>query len=190
MPFGVTEMLTKRLQFVTLAKRMEKPFSELCQDFGVSRKTGYKWVDRFSEGGIDGLPDRTHACQRQPHAYGAEVVRLVVEARKSHPTWGPRKIVHRLRKEHPQLDLPAASTVGDMLKRAGLVRVRQRRRSYAPSLHPRQPPERCNEVWCADFKGWFRVGDGSRCDPLTITDAYSRMILCCTHVETHRVATR
>ena len=145
--------------------------------YGISRKTGYKWLDRFDQGGRDGLGDRSRAPLRCPHKISEEVATLICEARRQHPSWGPDKLLDWLGPRHPAVDLPAVSTAGDLLARKGLVKKRRRRRQYEhpgvvpiPTTHP-------NDLWTADFKGHFRTRDGVYCDPLTVADQHTRYLL-------------
>jgi putative transposase len=171
--------MDERVRFVAAISSSGLRMSEACRLFAVSRKTGYKWLERYKAYGPSGLEDQSRAPKTIPWALEQELVVLLVEARRRHPTWGPRKVLHWLRPRHPELELPAASTVGDLFRRQGLVEHRRRRRQFerlaTPLAHVRAP----NDGWCTDFKGHFRVADGQRCDPLTITDAFSRFILCC-----------
>jgi transposase InsO family protein len=156
----------------------EETFVELCERFGISRKQGYKWKERYEEGGVEALADRSRAPHSHAHAVGGDVVQLVVKARRAHPTWGPRKLLALLKRHYPHVKLPVASTVGELLQRRGMVGRRKRvRRSdrYKSTLRSYDAP---NRVWCADFKGHFQVG-GTRCHPLTVTDGFSRYLLCC-----------
>ena len=181
--------MEERMAFVIEHGGGALSMAELCRCYGVSRKTGYKWIGRFASAGVDGLKDRSRAPHHHAHAMSAVVEEAVVAARRGHPTWGPRKLKAWLARHRPDEDWPAASTIGEMLRREGLV-VRRRRRHRAP---PRSAPfAACgapNDVWCTDFKGWFRTGDGARCEPLTISDGYSRYLLRCQAVrrtdETH-----
>ena len=118
-----------------------------------------------------------------PNEVVQEVADEVLEIRRRYPNWGPAKLRARLQREAPEVVWPSASTIGEMLKRAGLTVPRKHSRKAPPSQSPLQPAAGANQVWCADFKGWFRCGDGSRCDPLTITDGYSRYVLRCQAVE-------
>lgn len=157
--------------------------TELCEYFGVSRKTGYKWVERYRREGPEGLLDRSRAPRSHPRAILDPVVEVLLEARRKHPTWGPRKILPWLARKRPDLDLPAPSTVGDLFRRYGLTRPRRRRRRVPPFTKPFEKCSAPNSVWCTDFKGQFRTGDGQMCYPLTITDAYSRLIIRCKGLE-------
>lgn len=154
--------------------------TELAEDFGVSRKTAHKWLRRYAVYGPAGLEDRPHAAQRHPNATSQPVVAAVIRAKQAHPTWGPLKL-HPGPDDPPEVSQawPAPSTRGAILARAGLTQ-RRRRRTRAPAgSRPFSACDRPNAVWCADFKGWFRTQDGQRCNPLTVSDAYSRMLLCC-----------
>jgi transposase InsO family protein len=160
--------------------------SDLCREFGISRKTGYKLAQRFEYYSAVGLLDQRRVPDRIPHRTSAEVAALLVELRQRHPTWGPKKLRRMLMTEHPGVAAPAPSTIGELLKKRGLICPKRRRSrpqvSYSPLCHAEAP----NDVWCVDFKGQFRLGDGRYCYPLTITDAYSRMLLTCEALESTR----
>lgn len=152
---------------------------ELCTRYGVSRKTGYKWLARFEEGGPAALPDRSRAPHHCPHRIGADVARLICEARRQHPSWGPEKLLGWLAPRHTDIAWPAISTAGDLLARRGLVKKRRRRRHYQ---HPGVVPPTTthpNDLWTADFKGHFRTRDAIYCYPLTIADQHTRYLLAC-----------
>lgn len=180
MPWRETHVVEERMKFVAARLAQEFPMSELCAAFGISRKTGYKWLERYERWGPAGLSDASRAPQEQTRRTPAEVVALVVRARRAHPSWGPRKLRVILAREYPTLAVPAPSTIGDILKHQGLVAPRRQRRA-APRATPTglgvaQAP---NDIWGADFKGWFRTRDGQRCDPLTLSDLFSRFQLRC-----------
>jgi len=158
----------------------ERSMTELCREFGVSRKTAYKWVARYNAEGPAGLDDRPRAPHTHPHRVDPLVVEALVQARRAHRHWGARKILAWLGRQQPNLSLPAASTVSAVFSRYGLSRARQARRRTPPYTDPFADADTANRVWCADFKGEFRTGDGKRCYPLTVTDAFSRMLLRCT----------
>lgn len=181
MPWARTDWMSERLKFVAAYVEYEASFSDLCRDFGISRKTGYKWVRRYQAEGVTALEEISRAPHAHPNAVAPDIVQTIVAIRRRHPRWGPRKVRVVLRRQRPRIELPAASTIGDILKRHGLVRPRRRvRRSspYAARLREYVAP---NAVWCADFKGCFPVGGvgGERCHPLTISDGYSRYLLRC-----------
>lgn len=150
----------------------------LAEMYGVSRKTVYKWLDRHELEGVAGLADQSRAPVRCPNKVSGEVVDLIIAARQRWK-WGPRKLRVKLAEAHPEIVVPAHSTIGEVLKRKGLTHPRKRRNRTPPYQQPFGDVNKANETWCVDFKGYFRTGDGTRCDPLTITDAWSRMLLGC-----------
>lgn len=172
--------MTERARFVALHGEGLYSMTELCARFGISRRTGYKWLARYETGGLSALEDQRRAPHSCPHRTSQAVEAAVVQAREQHPTWGPEKLLARLRKERPELELPAPSTVGAILKRHGLVPEGRRRRPKPE--HPGGGPLQVdgpNQVWTADFKGEFPTRDGQLCYPLTICDAHSRFLLGC-----------
>lgn len=180
MPWHQTEPMYERTRFVVAYNEGTYSMTELCQLYGISRKTGYKWLNRFREGGLAALADWSRAPRRTPHAVPEPVAELLLATRRNHPTWGPRKLIAYLKRRHQDICLPAISTVGDLLKRHGLVSTRrpQRRKpDYpgAPAFEANAP----NDVWTADFKGEFLLGNRHYCYPLTVCDGFSRFILCC-----------
>ena len=179
MPWKQTSLEIEQVCFIERWRAGEVSFVDLCRQFGISRKTGYKRVERFKTWGWDGLGDRIRAPRRHPNKTPRGVAEQLVAARQAHPTWGPKKLVAWLRAAEPEGSWPAPSTAGDILNHAGLVQRRKRRRHAAPWSEPFAVAERPNDVWSIDFKGWFRTGDGVRIDPLTVQDAASRYLLVC-----------
>jgi len=171
--------MDQREQFVYLALRREQPISELCRSFGISRKTGYKWLARFQAGGPAALDDLRPIPGPHPHALGIREVARVLAVRKRFPFWGPKKIRAFVYEHVLDVDPPAASTIGRILEKHGMVRPRRRRRRTDPPMQPFSGCNAPNDLWCTDFKGHFRLGNGSRCHPLTLTDACSRYVLRC-----------
>ena len=172
--------MEERFKFVQDYRRDEWSFAELCRRFEVSRKTGYKWLERYSQEGLEGLKDQTRAPEHHPNEVLEEIAEEVREIRRQHPHWGPAKLRVKLQQQAPEIVWPAASTIGEILRRAGLTVPRKpSRRVTPPHRSPLQHAASANQLWCADFKGWFRCGDGQRCDPLTITDGFSRYLLRC-----------
>lgn len=171
--------MDERLRFVVEYLREEGSMAALCRTFGISRKTGYKMINRYADEGLRGLFDRSRAPHQQAHVVGDEVFEAIVHLRREHPYWGPRKLLAWLEREQPRVCWPAASTIGRILVRQGLVIRRRCSRHSPPYTEPFRTCDRPNAVWCADLKGWFRTADGSRCEPLTVTDAYSRYLLRC-----------
>lgn len=186
MPWKETCVEEQRMRFIGawLDKECDWSVTELCEAFEVSRKSGYKWIERYETSGMAGLADRSRAPHVHPNATAEEVVKKLLAARKKHRYWGPRKLLVGLRREYPDLEWPAVSTAGELLKRHGMVEPRKRRRQRiegaASELTVASEP---NQVWAVDYKGWFRTGDGERCDPLTISDLFSRYLLECRRVK-------
>ena len=186
----------EQIQFIERWKAGRVTFAELCGQFGISRKTGYKRVQRYEAYGWEGLGDRSRVRHRHPNRTSRAVAERLIAFKHARPKWGPKKIVERLRQVEPDESWPAPSTAGEILDRAGLVKRRKRRRHATPWSEPFAAAEEPNDVWSIDFKGWFRTGDGVRIDPLTVQDAASRYLLVCngllqpTGLEVHRVLER
>jgi len=175
--------MQEKLRFVFEHEQGERSMTELCQRYGIARETGYVWLRRYHKHGLAGLVERSRAAQRHPNQTPAELEQMIVELRQAHMRWGPRKLKWVLERDEPGRRWPAKSTIGELLKREGLVVARKKRLRTAPYRQPLGHADGPNRVWCADFKGWFRTGDGERIDPLTITDACSRYLLRCQAVE-------
>ena len=172
-------MVDERLRFVFAYERHEQTMVELCRAYGIARETGYFWLRRYQEQGVRGLLELNRAPHRHPNQTPVELEEAIVSRRRAHMTWGPRKLKRLLLRDEPTRKWPAASTIGELLKREGLVLERRSRRRTPPYTQPLGHADSCNRVWCADFKGWFPAQNGERIDPLTISDAYSRYLLRC-----------
>jgi putative transposase len=179
MPWRKTSAMDERCQFVIDAEKDWGHFTELCAYYGISTKTGYKWLGRFKQGGMVSLQNRSRAPKNHPNEVSVGTKEAVLEARRTHPTWGPKKLRRVLQDMNRKRSWPALSTIGEIIKSHGLSIPRKRRRHATPSTQPFGNCDAPNRVWCADYKGWFRTGDGYRCDPLTITDGFSRYLLRC-----------
>lgn len=179
MPWKQTDPMNERLKFVALSQEGLYRMSELCARFGISRQTGYTILARYKAEGIEGLKERSHAPKHCPHRIPEPIQAVLLEARRAHPLWGPRKILAYVGSRHPELELPAASTVGDLFTREGLVKRRPRRREGRHPGRTAQVVSAPNELWTIDFKGDFRTGDGQKCYPLTVADAHTRFLLGC-----------
>jgi putative transposase len=178
MPWKETCVESEKLRFITEMLKGELPMSILCESFGISRQAGYELRRRFEKEGLDGLRARSRAPHR-PASIGKETAEKILELRRRKPYWGPKKLRAYLQSGEPTTIWPAASTIGDLLRRSGLSEPRRRRRTAAPQNQPFLAVEAPNDLWCIDFKGHFRTRDGSRIDPLTITDADSRFLIDC-----------
>jgi len=179
MPWRETNTMDQRRRLVQMYLSQEWSLSALCREFNISRPTGYKWISRYLEAGRQGLVDQSRRPRHHPQAISDEVERLIVQSRVAHPSWGPRKLLAWFQRTRPGQLWPAASTIGEVIKRHGLSVPRRRRRKSPPYEQPFVGCDAPNRVWSADFKGWFRTQDGTRCDPLTISDNYSRYLLRC-----------
>jgi putative transposase len=171
-----TGIMDERLRFVVECLAGDETMTQLCADFGISRKIGYKWLGRYREFGPEGLHDRPRAPLNHGRATAVDLVERIVASKEAHPLWGPKKIMARLKRTAPELAWPSASTAGAILERHGLV-GRRRARWKAAGNGPWPPAEEPNAVWTGDHKGWFRTRDGWRCEPLTVMDASCRFLL-------------
>jgi transposase InsO family protein len=176
--------VTERLKFIAAHQSGLYGMTELCVRFGISRKTGYKLIARYAAEGAAGLEDRSHAPHHCPHRIGSEVEAALLEVRRAHPSWGPKKLVAYLAPRRPDLVLPAPSTAGALLERNGLITPRKRRVARSPLPRPeRRSAEAANTMWSIDFKGEFRTRDTHLCFPLTVQDVCTRYVLGITALE-------
>ena len=182
MPWRVTSPMYERQRFVLDAEHTPAAFAELCRRYGISRKTGYKWLDRYTRLGPASLADRSHRPDACPHATAPTVIREILQLRKAW-RWGARKLHELLAEAHPGEAVPAIPTIHRILVRHGRVRQRRRSRVRAHPGRPQTPITGPNVVWSVDFKGQFKLGNGHYCYPLTIQDAYSRYLLACDGLE-------
>lgn len=179
MPWKETSPMNEREQFARDLQSGVFTMTELCRRYDVSRKTGYKWRDRLFEHGLAGLRDRSRAPKSCPHETPEEIQQLILEEKGRYPRWGAPKLMTRLRKRYPMLDLPADSTAGALLARHGLTKPRRKKSKWKQPGAARRKPETSNEIWTADFKGQAKTRDGVECFPLTIADLFSRFLLAC-----------
>lgn len=170
--------MDEKLRFMGALMARDENMTEVCERFGISRKTGYKLRRRYEEEGAAGLLERSRAPRVIPWAISQAQAEAILGVRREHPSWGPRKLRARLQQRAPEQGWPAPSTIGELLRRQGLSQPRKRRLRSTAGPSPLRTAVAANELWCIDFKGWFRTGDGARCDPLTVSDAYSRYLLC------------
>lgn len=184
-PWKERNQVDEREEFVMAHLRGEGSMAELCRRYGVARKTGYKWVQRFLEGGMPGLMDRSRAPASHPHAVDEATVEAILAAKKVHRTWGAKKLQAFLMSKFPVVSWPSETTFARILKRHGLVEGKKPRRRTPLAEHPLGVASAPNHIWCADYKGKFRVG-GRYLHPLTISDARSRYVLCCSGAEGER----
>src|SRR5688572_6803805 len=179
MPWSQTSPMDQRTQFIADYLRDVLSITELCDLYGISRKTAYKVIDRYLRQGPAGLEERSRRPHSSPMRTPDEITHALLEARRRHPSWGGKKLLTLVHKRHPHWDLPHRSTVCDILSRHGMVPKKRRRRRIG---HPGKPTSSIlapNDLWSADFKGQFKTGDGRYCYPLTVTDNFSRYLLGC-----------
>jgi transposase InsO family protein len=185
MPWKVSSVMEERLRFV--ARRLEgEPMTDLCREFGISRKTGYKIFDRYKEHGLEALSDRSRRPMRYANQLPQQIESLIVSCKREKPHWGARKIHELLiRRLADDVRVPAKSTIHAVLDRHGLVKRMGRTRSRASGT-PLSAGAAPNDLWCADFKGEFKLGNGRYCYPLTVTDHASRFLLLCEALDSTR----
>ncbi|TCU58265.1 transposase InsO family protein, partial [Bradyrhizobium sp. R2.2-H] len=177
MPWQESCAMDLRVSFISDQLSGLWTMTELCERYAISRKTGYKWRDRYRLEGPSGLEDRSHAARVHGRATPQHIVDAIVGLRLERPSWGPRKIVSKLEARQGDVDWPSASTAGEILKRAGLVDDRRVRRRAPPRIGQLTVPQHANHVWALDHKGWIRLGDRSRVEPFTVTDGFSRYLI-------------
>ena len=161
MPWKGSKALDQRIRFIEEWEKGGEDVAELCRRYGISRQTGYKWAKRHAGEGLAGLAARRRAPHHRP------------------PALGPRTLRARLETQQPHRNWPAPGTIGDLLSHEGLTHPRRTRRRTPPYSAPLAHAQAPNQVWCADYKGWFYCGDGQRCDPLTLSDTFSRYLPRC-----------
>lgn len=179
MPWSKTSPMDQRTQFIADFLRDTLSITELCQLYGVSRKTAYKWIDRYLRLGPAGLEERSRRPRHAPNETAPEIVAAFLEVRRRHPSWGAKKLLKIVHKRHLRWNLPCRSTVCDILSRHGMVPKKRHRRHIG---HPGKPNSSIlapNDLWSADFKGQFKTADGLYCYPLTVADGFSRYLLGC-----------
>ncbi len=184
MPWTETCVMEQRAKFIIDVLEGSYSMTELCEYYGISRKSGYKWIQRYEQGGFDAIRDLSRAPHCHPHQISHQVKESIIAVKKRFPKWGAPKIRSRLERIHPDWNsYPAISTIGLFLRKQGLTHPRKRRRKATPTELPLTGGCHSNHVWCADFKGHFKTDDGSRCNPLTISDHASRYLLCCRYLD-------
>jgi transposase InsO family protein len=176
----------QRLLLINEYLQKETSMTDLCKKFGVSRKTAYKWVDRFKESGQEGLQNLSRAPHNANQRFTPEQIDIAIDLKHKHRNWGPKKVLARLEELYPQQDWPSPTRLYEIFKDYHLV-TRKRVRARIPATAPLGTLTSCNDTWAVDFKGWFLTGDGFKCEPLTISDCYSRYLIRCIHLPKHTV---
>ncbi len=185
MPWKEINVMDQRTEFIMRVFKQSAPFKSICNDFGISPKTGYKWLNRFINEGIDGLDDRS----KRPHSHSSQlsedIICRLIKFKTAHMTWGPKKIVELYERQYGKA--PSRSSVHRVFEKAGLV-LKKRRRMAKPNqrLVNRFQPKSPNDVWTVDFKGWWYTQSRQRCEPLTVRDDFSRYVLTAVPLENSR----
>lgn len=179
MSWKKTAIKDEKIMFIGDWLKQEFSFTELCHRYAISRPTGYKLVERYIQEGEAAVEERSHARHSHPNATTPDTIRLLLDLKSRYLSWGPLKIKDQFQKIYPEAPCPAASTIGDILKKHGLVKSRKHRRKVPSYLHPFAHCDQPNRVWSADFKGQFRLKDQSYLYPLTLSDNFSRFLLLC-----------
>lgn len=183
MPWEVTDLVDARTRFVLEYDSGEYTMAELSRIHGIARKTGYEWVGRYEMEGLSGLKDRRYGAKVHPNRTDAGIEEQILQLKYAHPSWGAKKLRGYLVVNKQSAPWPVLSTFGDILRRKGLSTPQRKRLKVPVYSQPFEQVEEANQLWCADFKGWFLTGRGERIDPLTATDAHSRYLLRCQSVE-------
>lgn len=176
----------QRLQVVNAYALGNSTMTEICKQYGISRKTGYKWYQRFLDHGVNGLIDLSTARHTPSRCYTQEQIERAIDLKLRRRTWGPKKILVKLREEYPDENWPSPTRLYEIFKQYHLVTCR-RIRNRVPATSPLGNLTACNNTWAVDLKGWFLTGDGHKCEPLTITDCFTRYLIRCTHLNKHSV---
>ena len=180
MPWKETNAMKEKEKFIEEMLKNEKPFKHLCSEYGISEKTGYKWKNRFFEEGKAGLYEQSRASHTHSNMIDGDTAAELICLKNAHPAWGPKKIRELYAKAYPDKSVPSLSSVKRILEKAGLVKARRTRKpasSDCPRLQKQIKAQAPNDVWCIDFKGWWK-SDGEICEPFTVRDQFSRKILC------------
>jgi len=185
MAWGETIVEDRRKEFIDACLKGELSMAELCRLYEISRKNGYKWLNRYKNEGDHSLTDRSREPLNQALKTEPEIVRQVLEVRFRFRTWGPKKVLAWLKANHPDCSWPSTTTIGNLFDKNGLTVPRKYRRRVPGRTVPLSDCEQANDIWCADFKGWFLTGDGNKCEPFTLTDADSRFLLRCLNLNSN-----
>jgi len=172
-------VMDQRVRFISEYLNGYYPLSEICSQFEISRKTGYKWIRRYEKFGSSGLEDRSRKPYNSPHKTDGKIINAIKEVRQKHPYWGPKKLLAILKSRHRGWRLPAISTTADILKREGLIEPGRRRIRRKHPGCPKTTASNPNDIWTADYKGHFKMRNGQYCYPLTVCDMHSRFLLGC-----------
>lgn len=176
----------QRLQVVEAYINGDASMTAICERYGITRKTAYKWYNRYLDGGKEGLIDLSKAPHKPHCQFTEDQIQRAIDLKLRRLNWGPKKILAKLLEIYPDEIWPSPTRLYEIFKEYHLVTKRRIKRKIA-STAPLGHITKCNDTWAIDLKGWFLTGDGRRCEPLTITDCDSRFLICCTHLDKHPV---
>lgn len=185
MAWKEVSVLDQRRLFINDYLSKTFSISELCRKYDISRPTAYLWIKRYHEEGELGLVNRNSAPYNQPFTTPSYIIDEILNMKYERSTWGPKKIEAELQRRKPELELPSRTTIGNILKRNGLVVQRNFRKRFAARTQPLAHAKEINDVWSADFKGWFVTSDNQKCEPFTLTDNASRYLLKCVNLDSN-----
>lgn len=188
MAWRTAKVEEQRFEFIEAYKSREISVADLCQNFQITTKTGYKWLGRFRKEGKEGLKDRSRAPHKQSGQTAEHLEDKILKVKSKYKDWGPKKILAHLKKDGLGEKWPSSTTIGNILDKHGLVVPRKYRRRYPAKTDPLAHAKAPNDLWCIDFKGWFKTKDGVKCEPFTVTDAASRFILYCSPLPSNKGA--
>ncbi len=179
MSWKETDVMKEKEKFIDAVIKAEKPFKYICEDFGISEKTGHKWKNRFYEEGKLGLYEKSREAENHPNALPEDTVIAIIQLKTAHPYWGAKKILELFKKSRRNAEVPSLSSVNRILSKANLIKKRRVKPVSADCrrLHAHIQPQKVNDVWAIDFKGYWR-SDGEICEPFTVRELVSRKILC------------
>lgn len=186
MAWGEIKVEEQRKLFVKACIAGDLTIADLCRLYEISRDTGYKWLNRFKEDGLEGLKDKSRAPLVQAFATDPSLEKQIIDIRIQYPTWGPKKVRALLERNFPKVPWPSTTTIGNLFDKHGLTVARKYRRRVPPRTEPLAHCQQPNDVWCMDFKGYFMTMDGEKCDPFTLTDACSRFLIRCVILDFNR----
>ena len=179
MSWKETDVMKEKEKFIDAVIKAEKPFKYICEDFGISEKTGHKWKNRFYEEGKIGLYEKSREAENHPNALPEDTVIAIIQLKTAHPYWGAKKILELFKKSRRNAEVPSLSSVNRILSKANLIKKRRVKPVSVDCrrLHAHIQPQKVNDVWAIDFKGYWR-SDGEICEPFTVRELVSRKILC------------
>lgn len=179
MSWKETDVMKEKEKFIDAVIKAEKPFKYICEDFGISEKTGHKWKNRFYEEGKLGIRDKSREAENHPNALPEDTVIAIIQLKTAHPYWGAKKILELFKKSRRNAEVPSLSSVNRILSKANLIKKRRVKpvSTDCRRLHAHIQPKEVNDVWAIDFKGYWR-SDGEICEPFTVRELVSRKILC------------